>query len=96
MILDLEKRAALFSYITAQLKISCTFYFLRDLDIGMHYLLSRIQHALLQIQIFEETKFEALFFYELSVKNIMHCYFLGSLDIGGYALSFQNSTHTAI
>ena len=40
-VIALEKRVALF-VIAAQLKISRTFYFLRDLDIGKHYLPSRI------------------------------------------------------
>ena len=29
---------------------------MRDPDIGMHYLPSRIQHALLEIQIFKQNK----------------------------------------
>ena len=55
MILDLEKGVPYF-LIAAQLKISRIFYFARDLDIGMHYLPSRIQHVLLEIQIFEQNK----------------------------------------
>ena len=42
--------------LAAQLKISCTFYFVRDLDIGMRYLPSRIQHTPLEIQIFVKRK----------------------------------------
>ena len=51
---------------------------MRDLDIGIYYLPSQIQHALLEIQSFHD----ALFFYGRSVKNIVHCYSLLDLDIG--------------
>ena len=72
---------------------ACTFDFVRDLD--MYYLPSRIQHALLEIQISEQNKARSTIFYGRSDKNIMHFY-LRDLDIGGYALPFLNPTRTAI
>ena len=67
MILDLEKRAALI-LIATWLKISYTFYFVRDLGISMHYLLSRIQHALLEIQI--DSRFSSVYGVKfLNLKN---------------------------
>ena len=52
-VIALEKRVALFSYGSSHSveNIVC-FYFVRDLDIGLHYLPSPIQHALHEVQIF--------------------------------------------
>ena len=61
--------------LATRLKISCTFYFVRNLDIGMHYLPSRIQHALLEIQIFEQSKiWSIIFFMDAQVKIL--CIFI--------------------
>ena len=54
-VIALGKRAALFSY-SRSVENIVYFYFVRDLDIGMHYFPSRIQHTLLEIQIFEQGK----------------------------------------
>ena len=79
MFLDLEKLAALFSY-SRSVENIVYFYFMRDLDIGMHYLPSRIQHALLEIQMFEQNKVWSTIF---SVKNIVHFYFLNLQENAG-------------
>ena len=63
--LDLEKRATLFSYSRS---VENILYFLlgEGLDIGMHYLPSRIQHALLEIQVFKQNK--VIFFMDAQLK----------------------------
>ena len=55
-VIALEKRAALLiSYSRRSVENIVPFLLVRDLDmIGMHHLPSRIQHALLEIQIFEQ------------------------------------------
>ena len=96
MIIDLKKRAALFSSNCSVENI--VYFLLREgswLLVWIPFLLE-FNMQCLKSKHSNKTKFEALFFYGRSVKNIVHSYFLRDLDIGGYALSSLNSTRTAI
>ena len=77
----LEKRVALFSYSSSgSVENIVYFYFVWDLAIGFHYLPSPIQHALHEVQMFEQTNFEALcFLYGRSVKKSCIFTSLGTL-----------------
>ena len=69
------------------MKISGTFYFVRDLDIDMHYLPSQFNTHCMKSKYSNKTNFEALFFlYGSSVKNIVHFYILRDFDIGMHYL----------
>ena len=57
-VIALEKRVALFSYRSSRsVENIVYFYFVWDLDIGLHYLSSTIQHKLHEIKTFEQDKF---------------------------------------
>ena len=66
MILDLEKRAALFSY--SRSVESCTFNFVRDLDIGIITFLLEFNTHCLKSKYLNKTKVDALFFMDGQLK----------------------------
>ena len=90
-VISLEKCVALFLIdLAASVENILYFYFVRDLDIGLHYLPSPINTHCIKSKNSNKTNFEALYvLHWRSVKNILHFFFLRGLDIGMHYLQFE-------